>query len=78
MIVTLPRGVDHKLSPQLSPTCVIQCHSWKLLHPVLHDSKPYLVICILEILRCKDRHVIRSVSRLRKTYAGYSLCSDKT
>ena len=31
------------LSTRLSPTCVIQCHSPKLLHPVIHDSRPYLV-----------------------------------
>ena len=75
-------GCGHRaLSKRLSPTCVIQCHSQKLLLPVIHNSRPYLVSRIFEILRCKLSHGTRhKILHQRKLIAvKFSLlCSSKT
>ena len=46
----------------LYPTWVIQCHSKTFHHPVLHDSKPYLVFRLLDTIPSRDRHVVWSLS----------------
>ena len=50
------------LQRSLYPTWVIQCHSKTFHHPVLHDSKPYLVFRLLDTIPSRDRHVVWSLS----------------